>query len=282
MFSYSFESFFASILSFWIVLNFILTLIEERSVKSEINKSEFKLNLKIMAVNLAIKSVLKFFGVALMLTMLTVFERYQWLSLKGGRWFVLCLVLSDFVYFFKHFVHHKVKLFWNQHQVHHSSNLYSLSTGYRVPWLEGFYSFLFYIPLVLVGFPPIYIFISFLLISSYVHLLHTKQKIRLGWMNWFLQSPEEHQIHHSSASIHIDKNFGGVLNIWDKTFNTHTSVGLEKVKFGLTQNFKTKSAIKANFGIWTNDFKDIKNIKKSWLSYYLSTPESLKSLKVRQ
>lgn len=266
------------ILSGWVVLNFLLTLYEELSMTDPKNKAEFKLNSKIMVGNLAIKTLCKFLGVALMLTPFMYLKSYQWFSLKGAGWFVLCFVLADFLYFFKHFAHHKVKFFWNQHQVHHSSKRYSLSTGYRMSWAEGFYSFLFYTPLVFLGFPPVYIFACVLGISCYVHLLHTSKSLNLGWLNLLLQSPEEHQIHHSAAPIHLDKNFGGVFNVWDKIFKTHTRLGREDIKFGLTQSFETSCPFKVNFSVWAQDLKKMKELKeKGFLSYYLSSPNALKA-----
>ena len=269
--------YYAIIVNVWLVVNFFVTLLEELKAKGFEQKSEFKLNLKMLFGNILIQGLLSLFGYVLFLAPLLLLKNYVGIQLQGAIWFLPCLIVTDFLYYIKHFVSHKVKLCWNQHQVHHSSKVYSISTGYRKSWLEDFYSFIFYTPAVFLGFSPYLVLLCVFTVHNYSHLLHTKTSLNFNFLNYFFVTVEDHKIHHSSYKKHLDKNFGGILIIWDKLFNTYSFKEREGIQFGLTDQQPDSSPFKINFNVWITDFEKIKilNLKQK-IIYFLSSPTAAK------
>jgi sterol desaturase/sphingolipid hydroxylase (fatty acid hydroxylase superfamily) len=159
------------------------------------------------------------------------------LHLPNTAWvFVLCFLLADFCYYWFHRVSHSWKPLWAFHLVHHSSMQMNLTTAYRLNWFGAIVSPLFFIPLALLGFPPTYIVASYALNLVYQFFLHTEAIGKLGKIEGLIDTPSAHRVHHGSNPLYIDKNFGGVLIIWDRLFGTYQAE-TEKVRYGLTTGF---------------------------------------------
>jgi sterol desaturase/sphingolipid hydroxylase (fatty acid hydroxylase superfamily) len=150
--------------------------------------------------------------------------------------FLLCFLAVDFVYYFYHLASHKVKFLWAFHHTHHSSTLYNLSGAYRLNWFGGFVNLLFFVPIILVGFSPTLVVGCVALNLFYQFFLHTEAVGKLGFLEKIFNTPSSHRVHHGSDDEYLDKNFGGVLIIWDLLFGTYRAETF-KPHYGVTTGF---------------------------------------------
>lgn len=130
------------------------------------------------------------------------------------------LVLYDFLYYWHHRAGHTVALFWAAHVVHHQSEDYNLSTALRQPstyWLAGW---LFYLPMAVLGFPPLVFGVIALVDLLYQYWVHTQQIGRLGWFDRWFCAPSNHRVHHAVNERYLDRNYGGIFLVWDRLFGT--------------------------------------------------------------
>jgi sterol desaturase/sphingolipid hydroxylase (fatty acid hydroxylase superfamily) len=138
-------------------------------------------------------------------------------------WLALLLAL-EFFYYWMHRADHRVQWLWATHAVHHSTNAYNLSAAYRLGWTSGVSGgALFFAPLVFIGFPVQAVLAAAALNLFYQFWLHTELVPRLGILEWFLNTPRHHRVHHARNPEYIDKNFGGVLIVFDRAFETFAS-----------------------------------------------------------
>ena len=156
----------------------------------------------------------------------------------GAPWsFALLLVGQEFCYYWLHWASHHVRWFWASHAVHHSPNDYTLAAAYQLGWtakLSG--EAIFNLPLVWLGFRPDVVAVAILFSLLYQFWLHTELVPRLGWLEWVLNTPAHHRVHHACNPGYLDRNFGGVLIVFDRLFGT---VAEEKAddpcRYGLTK-----------------------------------------------
>ena len=133
-----------------------------------------------------------------------------------------CLLLQDFVYWYKHMAAHKIRWFWSAHNVHHSSEEYNLSTAFRQPWNNHITGFvLLSSPLVLIGFHPLLVGFIGAVNLVYQFWIHTQaiKKLPRG-IEFIFNTPSHHRIHHGTNPRYLDSNYGGILIIWDRMFGT--------------------------------------------------------------
>ncbi|MDR7308137.1 lysoplasmalogenase family protein [Rhodoferax saidenbachensis] len=135
---------------------------------------------------------------------------------------VLALVFYDFCYYWLHRAGHVVALFWAAHVVHHQSQHYNLSTALRQTSSGHLFGWIFYIPMAIAGVPPLIFGIVALIDLLYQFWVHTEQVGKLGWFDRVFCSPSNHRVHHAVNDPYIDKNYGGILVLWDRLFGTFT------------------------------------------------------------
>jgi sterol desaturase/sphingolipid hydroxylase (fatty acid hydroxylase superfamily)/uncharacterized membrane protein YhhN len=133
---------------------------------------------------------------------------------------VLALVFYDFCYYWLHRAGHVVALFWAAHVVHHQSQHYNLSTALRQTSSGAFFGWVFYLPMAIAGVPPVIFGIVALIDLLYQFWVHTEQVGKLGWFDRVFCSPSNHRVHHAVNDPYIDKNYGGILMVWDRMFGT--------------------------------------------------------------
>jgi len=190
---------------------------------------------------------------------------------------IIAVLLADFSYYWMHRIEHKVRFLWAIHSVHHSSTEFDLTTGLRLSWLESLFEWMFFIPIVLLGFDMVQVLVSLLIVVAYQTWIHTENIGKLGWLDRIFNTPSAHRVHHGANPQYIDKNFGGILMIWDKLFGTYQAED-EKVSYGLTKNIGTSNPIVINFHEWGSLFKDIgnsKNLKE--IGMFILKPPGFKS-----
>jgi sterol desaturase/sphingolipid hydroxylase (fatty acid hydroxylase superfamily) len=109
---------------------------------------------------------------------------------------------------------------WASHVVHHSSEYYNLSTALRQTSTGSFLGWVFYLPLAVVGVPWQMLVIVGLIDLLYQYWVHTELIGRLGVLDRILVTPSNHRVHHGQNDYCIDKNYGGILVLWDRLFGT--------------------------------------------------------------
>ncbi len=140
-----------------------------------------------------------------------------WESWTG---WLAALLLFDFCEYWLHRVGHRSALFWAAHVVHHQSRQFNFSTALRQESLTAFLGWPFYLPMALTGVPPELFLYAGLAVNVYQFWIHTEHVGRLGWLDYVFSTPSNHRVHHGTNDRYLDKNYGGVLVVWDRLFGT--------------------------------------------------------------
>ena len=134
---------------------------------------------------------------------------------------LIAFILQDFLYYWFHRASHHIHWFWAAHVVHHSSNKMNFTTAFRQSFfypLVGMW--LFWLPMIVLGFDPKFVFAVVAINLGFQFFVHTQIVDKLGAVEYLFNTPSHHRVHHSINKGYIDKNFAGVLIIWDKLFGT--------------------------------------------------------------
>uniref|UniRef100_A0A8D0BUL1 Alkylglycerol monooxygenase n=1 Tax=Salvator merianae TaxID=96440 RepID=A0A8D0BUL1_SALMN len=176
-----------------------------------------------------------------------MWENYRLLKLPWNSpwtWYLTFLGV-DFGYYWFHRMAHEINLLWAGHQTHHSSEYYNLFTALRQSLLQKYTSWIFYLPMALFIPPSVYaVHLQFNLL--YQFWIHTEVISNLGPLEFFLNTPSHHRVHHGRNPYCIDKNYGGTLIIWDRIFGTFVAES-DKVVYGLTHPINTFDLFKVQF-----------------------------------
>ena len=172
----------------------------------------------------------------------------------------LAIIAVDFTYYWMHRIEHERRILWAVHSVHHSSQEYNLTTALRLSWLESLYEWIFFIPLLLIGFDAIQILSSLIVVVLYQTWIHTEKVGRLGWLDGIFNTPSVHRIHHATNAAYIDKNYGGILILWDRLFGTYQTE-TEKPVYGITKQLGSSNPLTINFHEFRFIYKDVVKAK---------------------
>ena len=173
--------------------------------------------------------------------------------------FIVLMVLQDFCYYWFHRASHRVRWMWAAHVAHHSSEQMNFSTAFRQSLmypLAGMW--LFWVPLVIIGFDPKWVIFVVLLNLGLQFFVHTQWIRSLGPLEYIFNTPSHHRVHHGKNPQYIDKNYAGVLIIWDKLFGTFEPE-VETVRYGVIKPVNSFNPIVVTFQEWKAIFKDLKN-----------------------
>ncbi|KAL0882114.1 hypothetical protein ABMA27_000677 [Loxostege sticticalis] len=131
---------------------------------------------------------------------------------------------------------HEVHILWAQHQVHHTSEDFNMGVGIRQSVLQGWCGFIFYLPLAL-AIPPAQFVMHHQFSYLYMFWIHTEAIKSLGPLEYILNTPSHHRVHHGSNKYCLDVNYGGVLIIWDRLFGTfRPETDKVEIVYGLIYN----------------------------------------------
>ncbi|MFN8151066.1 MAG: sterol desaturase family protein [Solirubrobacterales bacterium] len=181
------------------------------------------------------------------------------LRLDPSDWWtwVLLFFADDFSYYWFHRVSHESRFFWASHVVHHSSTHYNLSTALRQTWVPMTY-LPFWLWLPAVGFEPWMVLLAQSWSLIYQFGIHTERIGKLPRpIEYVFNTPSHHRVHHGSNKIYLDRNYGGILVIWDRMFGTYEGES-ERVHYGLTKNIHTYNVVRAAFHEYVAMWHDIK------------------------
>jgi sterol desaturase/sphingolipid hydroxylase (fatty acid hydroxylase superfamily) len=175
-----------------------------------------------------------------------------WNTGAGGHWWewVLLFVLDDLCYYVFHRCSHKLSWFWAAHVTHHSSSHFNLSVALRQTWTP-FFALPFWLLLPWLGFDPLMVLTMRMISLTYQLFLHTRTIPRLGPLEWILNTPRHHQLHHAVNAPYLDRNFGGILIVWDRLFGTFAKETTEEVpRFGIRPVFTSHNPLIVAFHEW--------------------------------
>jgi len=180
-----------------------------------------------------------------------------------NSWFtwIFAFVIYDFFYYWFHRISHERQIFWASHVAHHQSEDYNLSTALRQTGTDAFVSWVFYIPMFLIGIPS-YVFISVASLNLiYQFWVHSEHIPKLGWFENYFVTASNHRVHHAQNEQYIDKNYGGVFIIWDRMFGTHKIENEdEPCIYGIRGTLNTFNPIWANLHVY------VKIMREMWSS----------------
>lgn len=181
-----------------------------------------------------------------------VAQHFSLFKLPDTWWVWLAGLLAyDFLYYWLHRSGHEVAVLWAAHVVHHQSERYNLTTALRQTSSGPLLSWIFYLPLALLGV-PLNVFIALSLIDLlYQFWVHTELIGKLGWFDRVFVSPSNHRVHHATNDIYLDKNYGGILILWDRLFGTFIEeLDQHNVVYGTRSPLRSWNPIKANLEVY--------------------------------
>lgn len=162
-------------------------------------------------------------------------------------WYTVAIlfVLVDLCYYWAHRKSHEINLFWGGHVVHHQSEDYNFSVALRQGSFQILWTFMFYLPLALLGFETLTFVTVSALVTLYQFWIHTETIGKLGWLEYVLNTPSHHRVHHGRDPKYIDKNHAGVFIIWDRLFGTFQAEE-ERPTYGVTQPVNSWNPVLVN------------------------------------
>jgi len=170
-----------------------------------------------------------------------------WNLPQNGWTLIAALVLWDLCYYWEHRMAHTINLFWGGHIVHHQSEEYNLSVALRQTSTGFIWGFPFFLPMALLGIHPIQFVLAGginLLYQFWIHTEHINKMPR--WFEWLFNTPSHHRVHHGRDPKYLDKNYGGILIIWDRLFGTFKAEE-ERPHYGITTPLRSWNPVYANF-----------------------------------
>ena len=193
------------------------------------------INIYLCAVNSGIDLLFRL----VYLVVLWWFYRFHFSGLNFSPfvYWPLLFIGEDVIFYLEHRVDHYCRLFWAVHVTHHSSDQFNLTTGFRSSVLQPLYRFIYFIPLVLLGFKPVDIVFMYSLTQIYGILVHTQYIKKMPeWFEAIFVSPSHHRVHHASNIRYLDRNMGMVLIIWDRMFGTfQAELPEDPIRYGLVK-----------------------------------------------
>ncbi|MDA8020901.1 MAG: sterol desaturase family protein [Thermoanaerobaculia bacterium] len=192
-----------------------------------------------------------FVAIEYALGLLFVTKLYFWiyteisLSHLSLNWvtIVTCVLLADLAYYWDHRLMHRIGIGWATHTVHHSSPHFNMSVAYRFGPLDAVIPLLFSLPLVMLGYHPILVLLSEVFVQQFQAILHTEAIGKLPRPIEFLfNTPSHHRVHHGSNLQYWDKNYAGILIIWDRMFGTFEPE-VEQVRFGIDRPINSNNPL---------------------------------------
>ncbi|KII34466.1 membrane protein [Pseudomonas fluorescens] len=178
---------------------------------------------------------------------------------------IFAFVLYDFCYYWLHRMGHERNILWAAHSVHHQSEDYNLSTALRQTSTGFLLSWIFYLPMAVVGV-PLLVFVSVAALNLlYQFWVHTRHIPKLGWFEWFFVTPSNHRAHHAQNALYMDRNYGGVFIIWDRLFGSFQEEDdNEPVIFGVTTPLASWNPIWANVQFYAQLWADARRTESTW------------------
>jgi sterol desaturase/sphingolipid hydroxylase (fatty acid hydroxylase superfamily) len=176
-------------------------------------------------------------------------------------WAVLLLFFgTEFLFYLFHWAAHNVRWLWATHAVHHTPTQINLTAGIRLGWtglLSG--NFLFFLPMAWLGFHPLAVLTMLAISLVYQFFIHTQLVPDLGPLEWVLNTPRHHQVHHACNDGCVNRNYGGILIIYDRLFGTFARHPDEELRYGLASPVASYNPIYIAFHEWIRIARDVRH-----------------------
>jgi sterol desaturase/sphingolipid hydroxylase (fatty acid hydroxylase superfamily) len=234
---------------------FLLLIAVEFGVGLARGRNTYRLNDTLASIGLGVMSqVTGVFGTLLRIGLYTlVFEHLAVTRLPvDALWvWVFALLFYDFCYYWLHRAGHRVAVLWAAHAVHHQSEDYNLGTALRQTSSGFLLGWVFYLPMAVAGVPPLVFGVVALIDLLYQYWVHTQQIGKLGWFDRWFCSPSNHRVHHAVNDRYLDKNYGGILIVWDRLFGTFQEEdGHEPIVYGTRAPLRSFNPLWANLQVY--------------------------------
>jgi sterol desaturase/sphingolipid hydroxylase (fatty acid hydroxylase superfamily) len=171
--------------------------------------------------------------------------------------------LVDLLYYWTHRLSHRVNILWAGHVVHHSSEEYNLTVALRQSALHGLFTWVFYLPLALIGVPPRMFVTAYALNLIYQFWIHTRE---IGTLHpaieMVMNTPSHHRVHHGVNPKYQDRNYAGVFIVWDRLFGSFEPEDEEPV-YGITKPLASWSPLWANVHVFADIGRGVRRAS-SW------------------
>lgn len=209
-----------------------------------------------------------FFLIEIALGILAVTKLYFWFYEHASlphlelNWatIISCVLLADFAYYWEHRMMHRIGIGWATHTVHHSSPHFNMSVAYRFGPLDAIMPIIFSLPIVMLGYDPILVLLSEVFVQVFQTLLHTEIIGKfLKPVEYIFNTPSHHRVHHGSNKQYWDKNYAGILIIWDRILGTFEPE-VEKVRYGISKPLNSTNPIKVFFHGITRLFEKLSSV----------------------
>ena len=267
-----------NIFMFAIPLFLILLLIESYFSIRELHAKSYLKDLPVSTTIGLGFIIISFFSKALLLLMYQFIYTHRIFTMPVNVWYMwlLCFIAEDFTYYWFHRLSHQVRVLWASHSVHHSAETYSYATaGLRQTWtgnISG--TFIFWLWMPFIGMEPGMILLIKSLILIYQFSIHTEAIKKMPvWFEAVFNTPSHHRVHHANNLMYLDKNYGGMLIIWDRLFGTFQAEEI-KPQYGLTKKIQSCNPLIIVFHEWINMYIDIKKSKclNDYYNYFFNAP----------
>lgn len=195
-----------------------------------------------------------------------IYQHRLW-TLPMDHWtgWAACFLGQEFCYYWYHRAAHRVRWFWCTHAIHHSPNDLNLSAAYRFGWtgkLTGTLAFFALAPLL--GMPPRIVLMLLSLNLLYQFWIHATWIPRLGPLEWVLNTPSAHRVHHAANLEYLDGNYGGVLILFDRLFGTYIPERNDvPCRYGLVRPMRTYNLLTIEFAHWRALWQDLKTARSA-------------------
>jgi sterol desaturase/sphingolipid hydroxylase (fatty acid hydroxylase superfamily) len=173
------------------------------------------------------------------------------------------LLMYDFCYYWLHRMGHEVNILWAAHVVHHQSEHYNLTTALRQTGSGALLGWLFYLPMAIIGV-PVKVFVVVALIDLlYQFWVHTEMIGKLGWFDRVFCSPSNHRAHHAVNDRYLDRNYGGILIVWDRLFGTFVEEDdTDRPVYGTRSPLRSWNPLWANAEVYWRTAQDAWHAKR--------------------
>ncbi len=173
-------------------------------------------------------------------------------------WGILAaVVFIDFAYYWNHRFVHRARVGWAAHQAHHSSEYMNFATALRQKW-NPWFEFFFFLPLPFLGFSPASLYLAFSINLIYQFFVHTEMIDKLPRpIEAIFNTPSHHRVHHGSDPEYLDKNYAGILIVWDRMFGSFQPE-IRRPVYGLTKQKDTYNVFRLQYGDYAELWRDVR------------------------
>jgi len=178
----------------------------------------------------------------------------------------LLFLLTEYLYYWQHRMSHEVRWLWATHSVHHSAEELTLPAAFRLGWtgsVSGLW--LFFLPLPLLGWHPAAVATILAVNLRFQYFLHSELPPWLGPLEWVFNTPAAHRVHHASNAAYLDRNYGGVLIVFDRMFGTYArETNDDPCRYGLTVPVRSHNPVVIALHEWRRLLPDMRRAGSPW------------------